>query len=172
MKILRWFETFRELESQCDMLHSKLMVQSAAVGRIAAERDDIRRQLDATTSELAVERNKRVSAEAIAVERGRTIERMDTEVKRANESRDAAISQRMATVDGVNSVLLGRIMPEINPDPVAAQATFKKVSELLPRKASKRESIDHQVDGELLAIHNKFRIEHQKATTTIDSQAG
>jgi len=156
------------------MLHSQLAVQSAGVKRLAVERDDIRRERDALASELAAERGKRISAEAIASERSETIKRMDAEVQRANESRNEAVLKRMDTVDSVNAMLLNRITPEINPDPAAAQAIFKKVSEILPsRDAKRKENIEHRVDSELLDITNKFRKSKQNPVTTIDnSQTG
>ncbi len=166
LAFLRWFEKFRELEAQSDMLHSQIAVKSAGINRLAAERDDIQKQCDVLTRELAMERGKRISAEAIASERGETIKRMDAEVKRANDSRDEAISRRMDNSDKVTGLLLKRLTPdEVDLNPESARATFAKVAELMPdRRVNRSVDIDQKTRNEVMEIVNRRKQAEQKAT--------
>lgn len=80
----------------------------ALAGQLAVELSELR-------TELEIERNRRVAAETLAEDRAQQIAQAYEFVKQANESRDAAVSERLKSLDLVNAALLSQHGPEKPP---------------------------------------------------------
>lgn len=77
--------------------------------------EDLATQLTEIRLELEAERAKRISAEAIASDRGDQIEQLYLMLTKANDSRDAAVADRLKSLDLVNLALLNQHGPEKPP---------------------------------------------------------
>ena len=118
---LKHFRAYRALEAEVEYLRAEVarlqdeLTESArTIKQVCEDAADLERTSSELTQALEVERARRVAADAVAAERKDSIERMIAELGRSNDARDAAVNQRMASVDLVNSALLKRITPEIS----------------------------------------------------------
>lgn len=69
-------------------------------------------QVETLNGEVNIERTRRISAEALASERLTQMERSNEALYRAEVARDAAVNQRAASLDLVNTTLLQAMAPE------------------------------------------------------------
>jgi hypothetical protein len=78
----------------------------AAAAMIEEERAVLEEQIGAVRHSLEVETAKRIAAETIAAARGQELEWLRTQFQHAEEARDTAVSERLQSLDLVNSALL------------------------------------------------------------------
>lgn len=84
-------------------------------------------ELAEARSELTAETHRRVSAESVAEDRAQQIDYMRELLAEANASRDAAIAERLKSLDLVNTALLAQHGPEKpGPDPKQFTELYKK----------------------------------------------
>jgi hypothetical protein len=106
-------------------------------------------ELEEANQRLQLERARRLSAEAIAEERREQIEKAWAMVAEANKSRDEAVSERLKSIDLVNTTLLGVVTPE--------KPTTRDISEFrsVPKPPKLRSAIERYVDDHIRALKQK-----------------
>lgn len=72
-------------------------------------------QLTETAQLLDLERAKRIAAETLAVERSKHIDELKEQLAASEKARNEAVTERMKSVDLVNTTLLGQFGPEKPP---------------------------------------------------------
>jgi NADH dehydrogenase/NADH:ubiquinone oxidoreductase subunit G len=168
---LKRFRAYRELESQVESLRGEKAIQAIGIVSLTGDKEALQSQIDNLQHELEIERAKRISAEAIAVERQRSIDRMDSEVKRANESRDTVFSDRLHSLDAVNAAFIQKITPEREPTKEEVKELSAKVAEVLPHAKQKIIARAEQRAGAELAAIRKKHADAKSKEHTVDSVA-
>jgi len=139
-RLLRKFEFVRELESRCAS-NSKGWSDAVAQGcSLGAQLQESEERVAELQHCLDIERVKRISAEQISVSRGNELDWLRDQYSEALKSRDAAISERVQSLDLVNVTLLKQQEAEAPPtkDQMAAwQPVLKSKQQAVPlmRKA-------------------------------------
>lgn len=72
-------------------------------------------QLTEAQQLLELERAKRIAAETLAVERSKHIDELKEQLAASEKARNEAVTERMKSVDLVNTTLLGQFGPEKPP---------------------------------------------------------
>jgi hypothetical protein len=106
---LRMFPAFRNLEAR-----QAGLLDDAAGALTSAQ--SAHERCGELTHQLEIERAKRIAAETVAAERGSQITFLRESLDKVETSRDEAISERLKSLDLVNSALLRPLAPEAAPD--------------------------------------------------------
>jgi multidrug resistance efflux pump len=114
-KFLLRFVFVREL--QADLEASKQHCRALASGQdeLEATIADLEDKIGTLEHSLDIERTKRIAAEQIAVSRGEELDWLRGEFDKAQQSRDAAVSERVQSLDLVNVTLLKHTEAEAAP---------------------------------------------------------
>jgi hypothetical protein len=112
-RLIRHSRLFREtlaaysnetLESEA--LRLKAAESKAMIEELLGKLDESESEKAELSHSLEVERTKRIAAEQIAVARGAELDWLRSEFDRAQEARDAAVAERLQSLDLVNLTLL------------------------------------------------------------------
>ncbi len=156
--ILCRFRAFRELEVEKVRLTSRLDEYRGVIESLQESERTNTHLVHGLQSQVEIEQAKRISAEAIAVERGKSIDRLEEQIRAANDSRDKAVSERAESLNLVNTALLKQLSPQDQPPVDISQFSRARQDSSTPpqqRMKMNRREIDSQIDHVLLDIKKR-----------------
>lgn len=104
-RFLRFFSAFRSIEERADNLDRALHQEISA--RLAVDHE-----LESVRSQFQIEQARRISAEAIAGERGAEIDRLLVSNRELRDDLVRVTSERIKSVDSINMKLMEAKIPE------------------------------------------------------------
>ncbi len=139
-------------EHHVDILNDSKKEAAAMVESLLGKMEESEATLAEANHYLDIERTKRIAAEQIAVARGTELDWLREQFKRADDARDAANSERLQSLDLVNTALLKTTEAEAAPSKETLQS-FKAV----PKKMNQAVPMMRKAQGDLIrGLRAKF----------------
>ena len=141
----------QELSEEVTALHQTLV-------KCAGGEDGLRRENERLSHQLEIEKTKRVASDSVAAERLEEIGRLREDMSAMREQYQAAISERIRSVDAVNVKLMTTSAPEPpHIDEYRAKMEDAKV-EVVKDTLAKMKQRDRAMDMALLTtLHPNFK---------------